>query len=103
MLAVAKRKDTRRTRTKTKNDDGELTITATLTARQMHLRRQRWRALKKQFDQAHRAGMESLKQRDYESLDAAIVHERRVIDELRAIVEEARTQVLGYKTSSFRR
>jgi hypothetical protein len=54
------------------------------------------------FDAAHEVGISSLKQRDYDRLHAAIVHERRIIDELRMLIEEARMQ-FGYQTSSSRR
>ena len=99
---MAKRKNIKRTRTKARRDDGEGTIAITLTTDQVQLRRQRWRALKRQFDDTHRAGMGSLKRRDYDSLRAAILQERRIIDELRVLIDEARAQV-GYKTPSSRR
>jgi hypothetical protein len=91
---VAKHKNARRTRTKARSDGPERTTATTLTADQLHLRRQRWRALKQQFDDVHHAGMLSLKQRDYESLHAAILHERRIIDELQALIQEVRTRAL---------
>jgi len=99
---VAKRKNIKRTRTKARRDDGEGTIAIRLTTDELQLRRQRWRALKKQFDDTHHAGMGSLKRRDYDSLRAAILHERGIIDELRALIDEAKAQV-GYKTLSSRR
>ena len=99
---VAKRKNIKRTRTKARRDDGEGTIAITLTADQLQLRRQRWRALKTQFDDTHNAGMGSLKRRDYDGLRAAILHERSIIEEWRALIDEARAQV-GYKTSPSRR
>ena len=99
---VAKRQNIKRTPTKARRDDVKRTIAIKLTAGQLQLRRQRWRALKKQFDDVHHAGMVSLKRRDYDSLRAAILHERRIIDEWRALIDEARAQV-GYKTSPSRR
>ena len=99
---VAKRKDTRRTRTKARSNDGQRTIATTLTNDQLHLRRQRWRALKQQFDHAHHAGMLSLKRRDYRSLSAAIVHERRIIDELAELINDTRAKV-RYETPLLRR
>src|SRR5262249_39621736 len=82
-----KRKNIRRTRAKARSDevDVEKTSAITLTARQLEVRRQRWRALKQQFDRAHHAGMTSLKRRDYRSLRTAILHERHIIDELRVL------------------
>jgi len=94
---VAKRQNIKRTRTKARRDDVKRTIAIKLTAGQLQLRRQRWRALKKQFDDVHHAGMASLKRRDYDSLRAETLHERRIIDELRALIDEARALV-GYKT-----
>jgi len=92
---VAKRKNIGRTRAKARSEevDVEKTGAITLTARQLEVRRQRWRALKQQFDRAHHAGMTSLKRRDYRSLRAAILHERHIIDELRVLIDEARAQI----------
>jgi len=92
---VAKRKNIRRTRAKARSEevDVEKTSAITLTARQLEVRRQRWHALKEQFDHAHHVGMSSLKRRDYHSLRAAILHERRIIDELRALIDEAKSQI----------
>ena len=99
---VAKRNNASRTRAKARSDDGEPTNATTLTTHQLRLRRQRWRALKKQFDAAHQVGISSLKRRDYDSLHAAMVRERRIIDELRVLIGEARMQV-GFKAPPSRR
>jgi len=99
---VAKRKNSKNTRAKTRSDDVPSRLAITLTERQVQFRRQRWRALKKQFDQVHKAGMGALKRRDYDSLHSVILHERRIIDELRAVIDEARAQV-GYKMPASRR
>jgi len=47
---VAKSKNTKRTRAKARSGDVERTIATTLNPHQLQLRRQRWRALKEQFD-----------------------------------------------------
>ena len=99
---VAKHKRVGRTRAKARSDDVERTMARTLITSAVQLRRQRWRVLKKQFDHAHHAGIAALKQRDFDRLQAAIIRERRIIDELQVLIEEARTQV-GYKTPSSRR
>ena len=98
MLARRERGETqksRRTRAKARSDDVERTMARTLITSAVQLRRQRWRVLKKEFDGVHAAGIAAIKQRDFDHLHAAIIHERRIIDELQVLIEEARTQV-GY-------
>jgi len=81
-----------RTRAKTRSDDVEPMTATTLIAGELRLRRLRSRALKKQFDYAHQLALSSLKRRDYDGLHAAIVHEQRIIEELRVLIEEAKMQ-----------
>ncbi len=61
---------------------------------------QQWRDLKARFDRVHRAGLDALRRKDYGRFGAAIVQERRLIDEQRALVRAAAAQLRQWKLNS---
>jgi hypothetical protein len=95
---MAKRKQTPRARGGPRRADPKRANDTVETARRLHRRLRRWRVLKAEFDRVHRAGVAALRQQNYDRLHAAIAHERRIIIELRTLIDEARGQVQYWTT-----
>ena len=82
--------------------DSKPRMAVTLTASQVHRQVQQWRTLKTRFDRVHRAGVAALKRKDYGRFGVAILQERRIIEQLRTLVDVARAQVRRWKLVSRR-
>jgi len=90
---MAKRVERRRTRAqRDTNDDGLAAL-----RRDNALRLEQMRGLKTEFDRVHREGLDALREKQFDRVSAAILHERRLIEKQGALIQEARVSLNRHK------
>ena len=70
------------------NDDGLAAL-----RRDNALRLEQMRGLKAEFDRVHRAGLDALREKQFDRVSAAILYERRLIERQGALIQEARVSL----------
>jgi hypothetical protein len=63
------------------------------------LRLEQMRGLKAEFDRVHREGLDALREKQFDRVTTAILHERHLIEKQNALIQEARASLELHKVT----